>query len=170
LSLHLRTPRLSLDALGPADAPFLVELLNDPAFLRYIGDKGVRDEAGARQYLANGPQASYAEHGFGLLRVALREGGTPIGICGLLKRETLEHPDLGFAFLPAWCKSGYGFESATAVLADARAVEDVGRVLAITTPDNAPSIALLQKLGFVLEDERSLAPDGPVLKVFASEP
>jgi ribosomal-protein-alanine N-acetyltransferase len=170
MTLQLQTPRLDLQALTFDDTPFVVELLNDPAFLRYIGDKGVRDDTGARAYLANGPHASYAQHGFGLLRVSLREGGTPIGICGLLKRDTLEHPDIGFAFLPTWCRGGYGFESASAVLADARAVQKIGRVMAITTPDNEPSIRLLHKLGFVLEDERSLAPDSPVLKVFTSDP
>ena len=169
MSLQLRTARLALDPVTLDDAPFVIALLNDPAFLRHIGDKGVRDEEGARQYMTNGPLASYAQHGFGLLKVSLRDGGVPIGLCGLLKRDTLDHPDIGFAFLPDHCRSGYGFEAATAVLQDARAVLGLGRIVAITTPDNEASAALLLKLGFTLEGTRRLTPESPVLKVFVSD-
>jgi ribosomal-protein-alanine N-acetyltransferase len=166
----IATARLRLQPLSFDDAPFIVELLNDPAFLRYIGDKGVRDEETARQYLTNGPLASYAAHGFGLLRVGLAATGQPIGICGLLKRDALPHPDVGFAFLPAFCRNRYGYESARAVLDDARRNKGMGRVLAITSPDNDPSIRLLEKLGFAFEGLTTLTEGQPAVKLFASEP
>jgi RimJ/RimL family protein N-acetyltransferase len=97
-----------------ADAAFVVELLNDPSFLQHIGDKGVRTEADACRYLETGPLASYARHGFGLLRVGLRESGEPVGMCGLLKRDWLPDPDIGFALLPRFWRRGYALEAASA--------------------------------------------------------
>jgi ribosomal-protein-alanine N-acetyltransferase len=147
----LATARLDLLRFSTDDAAFIVELLNEPSFLRHIGDKGVRTEADAGRYLEAGPLASYDRFGFGLWRVGLRESGEPIGMCGLLKRDALDHPDLGFAFLPrAWSK-GYAFESASAVLAHARDPLGLRRVLAITSPDNVASIRLLEKLGLRFE-------------------
>lgn len=144
----LETARLRLRPIDHDDAPFVLGLLNEPSFLQYIGDRGVRTVEAARQYIANGPQASYARHGHGLLLVELRESGIPIGICGLLKRDHLEAPDLGFAFVPTAWSRGYGFESATAVLGDSDTRLGLSRVLAIVNPDNARSIALLSRLGF----------------------
>ena len=164
------TPRLVVDELVEADAPFILELLTDPAFLRYIGDRGVQDLEGARRYVEAGPRASYAAHGYGLWRVALRDGGTPIGICGVLKRPTLPEPDLGFAFLPAYRGCGYAFEAARATLAHARDGLGLGRILAITTRDNVDSIALLGRLGFRDEGEVEGAPGGAPLRLFAHEP
>jgi RimJ/RimL family protein N-acetyltransferase len=145
------TARLALRLFTAADAAFLVELLNEPSFLRYIGDKGVRTEADACRYLETGPLASYARHGFGLLRVGLRESGEPVGMCGLLKRDWLDDPDIGFAFRPRFGRRGYALEAASAVLAHARDRLGLRRVVAITTPDNEPSIGLLGKLGFRFE-------------------
>ncbi len=147
----LETGRLALRRLELADAPFIVELLNDPAFIRYIADRGVRNEADARQYLASGPLASYAQHGFGLFHVSLRDGGTPIGMCGLLKRPELDDVDIGFAYLPAYCGKGHAFEIAAALLANARRLFGVPRVVAIVNHDNAASIGLLGRLGFGFE-------------------
>ena len=103
----LETDRLILCKLTPDDAPFILELLNDSAFLRYIGDKGVKTLDDARDYILNGPIDSYGRHGFGLYLTKLKDGDVPIGICGLLKRETLEDVDVGFAFLPQFCGKGY---------------------------------------------------------------
>lgn len=162
----IETPRLCLRPFKLDDADFILELLNDPAFLQYIGDKGVRNPDEARDYLRKGPLASYDRFGFGLLRVALKEG-TSIGMCGLLKRDTLDHADLGFAFLPRFRAQGYAFESAVAVLAYARAVWGVERVLAIASPDNVASIGLLEKLGFAFERQAQLTEAEPPIKLYA---
>jgi ribosomal-protein-alanine N-acetyltransferase len=111
----LTTPRLALRELTETDAPFMLQLLNEPSFIRNIGDRGVRTVEDAREYITNGPQASYARFGFGLYLVELRPALTPIGICGLLKRDQLPEPDIGFAFLPAYWSQGYAKEAAAAV-------------------------------------------------------
>jgi RimJ/RimL family protein N-acetyltransferase len=147
----IATPRLVLRPFVPDDAAFVLQLLNEPSFIRYIGDRGVRDAEGARQYLANGPLASYARFGFGLLLVATRDTGKPAGMCGLLKRDTLADVDLGYAFLPAFWSRGYAREAAAAVLAHGRDTLGLSRVVAITTPDNAASIRVLTHLGFQFE-------------------
>jgi RimJ/RimL family protein N-acetyltransferase len=164
--LHLDTPRLRLRPLSEADDTFMVSLLNDPAFLKYIGDRGVRTPEDARLYIRNGPVASYRRFGFGLLLVALRDR-TPIGICGLLKRDTLEDVDVGFAFLPAYCRQGYGFEAASAVIADGRRSFGLRRIVAITDPDNAASIRLLDKLGLTFERTISMPGEGKMLRLHA---
>ncbi len=146
----LQTPRLSLRRLVAEDAPFILVLVNDPDWLRFIGDKNVRDLDGARAYIANGPEAMYARCGYGLWLVELREG-TPIGLCGLLSRDTLPHPDIGFAFLPQYRGQGYACEAAAATLAYARETLGMKRVLAITSPDNTDSGRLLEKIGLRLE-------------------
>jgi len=167
LAAHLETERLVLRRLSRGDAPFLLELLNEPSFLRYIGDKGVRTEADARRYVETGPLASYERFGFGLLRVELKESGEPIGMCGLLKRDALPDVDVGFAFLPRFWSKGYAFESASAVLAHARDALGLRRVLAITSPDNEASIRLLGKLGFRFERMARVPEDGPEVRLFA---
>jgi RimJ/RimL family protein N-acetyltransferase len=163
----LRTPRLELSELAAADAPFILVLLNEPSFIQNIGDRGVRTIDDARDYIGNGPAASYARHGFGLYRVGLRETGEAIGICGLLRRDALPDPDLGFAFLPAYWRHGYARESAEAVQRFARETLGIGRLLAITNPANQPSIRLLESLGFHFEAMTRLSADGPELKLFA---
>jgi RimJ/RimL family protein N-acetyltransferase len=165
----LRTPRLELRALAPGDAAFILALLNEPSFVENIGDRGVRTLDDARAYIANGPMASYARHGFGLYCVALRESREPIGICGLIRRDALPDPDLGFAFLPAYWRKGYARESAQAVQRYARESLGIGRLLAVTNPENQPSISLLETLGFRFEKMTRLSPDGAELKLFAED-
>ncbi len=163
----LETPRLFVRRLSIDDAAFILELLNEPSFVQHIGDKHVRTLDDARGYISSGPLASYARFGFGLCAVELRETGESIGICGLVKRDTLPHPDLGFAFLPRFWSKGFAFESASAVLAYARDVFVLERIAAITSLDNTASIALLEKLGFVFERQVRLAGDGSDVKLFA---
>ena len=163
----IETPRLILRRLGLDDAAFILELLNDPAFLRYIGDKGVRCDDDAREYIQKGPLASYDRYGFGLFLVALKTG-EPIGICGLLKRDSLDDADVGFAFLPGFRSQGYALESAQAVLAHARDAWGLTRVLAITSPDNVASISLLHKLGFAFAGMKELREGEPEVKVFVA--
>ena len=151
------------------DAPFILTLLNEPSFLQYIGDKKVRNLDDARQYILNGPVASYERNGFGLNLVELRESHTPIGMCGLLKREELPDPDIGFAFVPAYWSKGFAFEAATAVLSDARERLKLQRILAITSLDNDASIKLLQKLGFRFEKVITLPANQDQVKLFSSE-
>lgn len=150
------------------DAPFILTLVNEPSFLRYIGDKQVRTLADARQYILNGPLASYERHGFGLLLVELKESHTAIGMCGLLKREELPDPDIGFAFLPAFWNKGFAFEAASAVLKDGRERLGVERILAITSLDNEASIKLLQRLGFNFDKVVRLSADGEQVKLFVA--
>lgn len=145
------TARLRLRELQEGDAEFALELLNDADFLAHIGDKGVRTREDARAYLCNGPLASYAAHGFGLWGVEPREGGALLGMCGLLQREWLDAPDLGYAFLPAARGRGIAREAAEATLALARSGLGAAKVLAIVNPDNAASIRLLESVGFVAD-------------------
>ena len=165
----LETKRLSLRHLSPdIDAEFILELLNDPSFIRYIGDKGVRELDAARRYIVDGPVKSYEAHGFGLYLVELKMNRAPIGICGVLKRDTLPDPDIGFAFLPAYWNQGYAFESAAAVMRHARETLKLGRILAITSPDNEASGKLLGKIGLRFEETIRLSDDGPEVKLFTT--
>ena len=147
----LETPRLVLRWITTDDAPFVYELVNEPSFIQYIGDKGVRTLDDACNYILTGPVASYQRFGFGLYLVLLKDTDTPIGMCGLLKRETLPDVDIGYAFRPAYWSMGYALESAAAVLAHGWQAFGLKRIVAITAPDNAGSKALLNKLGLRYE-------------------
>lgn len=111
----VETPRLYLREAHEDDAAFIVTLLNEPGFIRYIGDRKVRTLDDARGYIAK-LREHYQRHGFGLYTVVLKDRETPIGICGLLKRDALESPDIGFAFLSAYEGHGYAYEAASASL------------------------------------------------------
>src|SRR5690349_10085825 len=102
LMIVMNTGRLVLRQFSLDDAPFILRLLNEPSFVQHIADKGVRDLEGARGYLREGPMASYERHGFGLWLVSLAGGDTAIGMAGLLKRDYLDHMDIGYAFLPEY--------------------------------------------------------------------
>jgi len=167
--LVLETERLTLRRIGLDDAGFIRDLLNEPSFLLHIGDKGVRTEDDARRYIRDGPQASYERFGFGLYLMERKEGGVPIGICGLLKREWLEDVDLGFALQPRFWTEGYAFEAASAVLADARERLRLRRIVALTSLDNEPSIRLLARLAFRFERVARFTAEGPELRLFARE-
>jgi len=144
----LETERLRLRHLSEADAPFMLGLLNDPDFLRNIGDRGVRTLDQARQYILTGAVASYQQHGFGLDLVESKQSGAKLGICGLLRRDS--HPDveIGFAFLPTARGQKFGFESARAVLDYGMNFLKLPRIVALTAPDNLASMRVLEKLGF----------------------
>jgi RimJ/RimL family protein N-acetyltransferase len=147
----LDTDRLALSRLELEDAAFILELVNDPDWVRYIGDRGIHTEDAARDYISSGPQAMYARFGFGLYRVELRSDGTPIGLCGLIKRDWLEDVDIGFALLPAFRGHGYAYEAATATLGHGRSTLGLERIVAIVAPDNEDSVRLLQRLGLRFE-------------------
>jgi RimJ/RimL family protein N-acetyltransferase len=162
----LDTERLVLRRLCGEDAAFIVELLNDPSFITNIGDRKVRTLDDARAYIANGPAAMYQQHGFGLFLVTLKEQGTPVGICGLLKRETLQDIDIGFAFLPAYWRQGYAVEAAAGVKAWAADVLHVKRLVAVVLPMNRPSVRVLEKMGFAAETTLRLTADGDELCLY----
>lgn len=155
----LQTARVRLRTMASSDAAFYLHLVNDPSWLRFIGDKGIHSLDDARSAIETGPLESQRVNGFSLYAVELRADGTPLGICGLVRRETLPDVDLGYAFLPAHCGQGYAREAAAAVLA--HATEDLGmsRLLAIVSPDNERSIRLLDALGFRFERRMRLRPD-----------
>lgn len=144
----ITTARLWLRPFTYDDAAFLVTLLNDPDFLRNIGDRGVRTEADACAYLDAGPLASYREHGYGLWCVLRRDTGAPVGICGLLNRDTLPAPDVGYALLPAARGIGFAREAVAGVLAHARESLQLSRVVAIVSPVNARSALVIESLGY----------------------
>jgi RimJ/RimL family protein N-acetyltransferase len=165
----LETDRLNLRWLSTDDAEFILEILNEPSFLRFIGDKGVRTLDDARDYILNGPVDMYNRLGFGLYLTELKDGGVPIGICGLLKRDGLEDPDIGFAFLPKFWARGYAYESAAAVMAYGKTVLGLNRIVAITSPDNYASGRLLEKLGLRFERIIHLLNDASEVRLFASD-
>jgi [ribosomal protein S5]-alanine N-acetyltransferase len=144
--VDIRTDRLILRRFTLDDDAFILQLVNDPDWLRNIGDRNVRTLDDARTYLANAPLALYERLGFGLYLVALKEAGERIGMCGLVKRDGLDHVDIGFAFLPAWRGKGFAEESARAVLEHAREL-GLEKVVAIVSPGNVPSIRLLERIG-----------------------
>jgi RimJ/RimL family protein N-acetyltransferase len=155
----LETDRLVIRPFEYDDCDFLVELFNDPAFIRNVEDKGVRTPAQAALFLARGPMASYSQYGHGLYLVALRDSGRPIGMCGLLRRNQVPDVDLGYALLPAFWGQGYALEAAAAVVDFGRRSLGLRRVSALVAPDNARSVALLVKLGFSFA-QWLRAPDG----------
>jgi RimJ/RimL family protein N-acetyltransferase len=165
----LETDRLVLRRLALDHADFVLELVNDPSWLRFIGDKGVRTLADARGYIQDGPLAMYERHGFGLYRVELKEGAVPLGLCGLIKRDALDDVDIGFAFLPGFRGKGYAAEAASAVIAYGREVIGLERIVAITSPDNDSSIRLLEKLGLRFDRMLQLPGGDTETKLFVHE-
>jgi RimJ/RimL family protein N-acetyltransferase len=164
----LETERLCIRWLSLEDAEFILELLNDPAWLQFIGDFGVRTLEDAYVYLSESVLAMYAHLGFGLYLTELKEGAVPIGVCGLIKRDFLEDVDIGFAFLPDFRKQGYAYEAAAAVLAYGKETFGLKRIVAITSLDNQASGRLLEKLGLHFERVISFSPDGEDFKLFAA--
>ena len=165
----LVTDRLVLRWLAADDAEFIFELLNDPMWLRYIGDKGIRTLDDARDYILKGPAEMYVRLGFGLYLAELKDGSIPIGICGLIKRDSLDDVDLGFAFLPEFRANGYAYESASAAVRYGKDALGLKRIVAITTPDNHASVKLLEKLGFRFEQLLRLSDDAEELRLYACD-
>lgn len=165
----LETDRLLLRRLETDDAEFMLRLLNEPSFLHYIGDRGVRDLEQARQYIVDRIVASYDQFGFGLYMVELESSGEPVGTCGLIKREGMDDVEIGFAFLREFWSRGYAVESAQAVMRHAE--EDLGieRVVAIANLDNDRSFKLLEKLGLRFDRMIRLSEIDREIKLFTPE-
>ena len=160
------TDRLKLREFSKEDAPFILELLNTPQWIKFIGDRNVRTLDAAREYAANRLITSYQRFGFGLYMVELKDS-TPIGMCGLVRREALEDVDLGFAFLPEYQGLGYAQEASSAIMDVARKKVKSKRLVAITMVDNANSINLLRKLGFNFEKTVNFPGEDQTLMMYA---
>ncbi|HGH7173616.1 TPA: GNAT family N-acetyltransferase [Bacillus wiedmannii] len=160
----LETERLVLRWFDIKDAPFILELVNDPAWIQFIGDKRIKNLDDAKKYILNGPVDMYNKMGFGLYLVERKEDLTPLGMCGLIKRDSLEDVDIGFAFLEKFRSKGYGFESASAVIDYGIQKLGLKRIVAITTIDNINSGKLLEKVG--LQFEEIISDSGEDLKLF----
>ena len=154
----IESERLFLRPLTLEDGEFILQLLNTDGFIKYIGDRNVRTIEQANNYLLNGPLKSYETNGFGLSLVELKAGPTPIGMCGLLKRDYLDHPDIGFAFLPDFTGKGYAFEIVKEIIYYELHRPQMKKILAIVLPENSSSIKLLEKVGFEYE-ENFISPD-----------
>ncbi|HEX5944180.1 MAG TPA: GNAT family N-acetyltransferase [Anaerolineales bacterium] len=165
----LETERLILRQLTTDDSAFILELLNDPSFIRNIGDRNVRTIDDACSYILNGPVASYAKNGFGLYLVLLKETNESIGMCGLIKRDGLEDVDIGYALLPAFWFKGYAVEAARAMMAYGKDVIGLKRLIAIVDPANEGSIRVLEKIGLRYEKMVRLSADDIDLKLFGAE-
>ena len=164
----LETERLQLRMLSLDDAEFVLRLLNEPSFIQNIGDRGVRTIDDARAYILKGPIASYEKFGFGLWMVETRLENTPIGICGLLKRDVLDDVDIGYALLPEFWSQGYALESASAVIRYASENLGLKRIVAVVNSDNQSSIRLLEKMGFKYERMVRLSEGADEIKLFAA--
>jgi len=169
MNWDIETPRLVLREFVETDAPMVLNLLNEPSFHEYIGDRGVRTLDDARRYLREGPIASYAAHGHGLLWMGLKqEHGEPLGIgmCGLVRRPSLPAPDIGFAVTPSYWGAGFTTEGAASVLERGREKLSTAVVYGITLPHNRRSIRVLKKLGLQFMEERSLDAGAPPVRIF----
>jgi RimJ/RimL family protein N-acetyltransferase len=165
----IETERLLLREITEDDAEFILELLNEPGWIRNIGDRGVRTIDDARRYIADRFVAGYERFGFGLYLVELKESGASAGMCGLVRRDSLEDVDIGFAFLERFWSRGYAFESASAVMDYARNALGLKRIVAIVSPDNRGSIKVLEKIGLHFERMIKMPGDTEEIKFFARD-
>ena len=168
MEIVIETERLILRKFTLEDAPFLLELVNTPAWLQFIGDRNVHTVEESENYLRNGNLKSYAEYGFGFYLVVIKETNEAIGMCGLVKRDSLEDVDIGFAFMPDSIGKGYGYEAASATLDYALNVLKLGRIVAIVDPQNASSIALIKKIGLKYEKMVQISTNDIELMLFGN--
>lgn len=164
---RLHTSRLSLRWLTLADADLMLAVWNDPAFIEYVGDRGIRTIDQAHSVMSQGALQLYADYGYGPYRVALKADDTEIGICGLFRRQGFDEPDLGYSILPDFCGNGYAYEAASAVLDYARKELQLPRVTAFISPRNRPSIGLAEKLGLRYERAARLADDDADVSLYS---
>lgn len=157
----VETPRLRIRELTIDDAEFVFGLVNEPSFLANIGDKGVKDLEGARQFILKSPWTCQEKHGYGQFLVELKEGGDPVGVCGLLDRENLDVTDVGFAILPQYRKRGFAFEAASAMMEYGHLTLGIGKIVGLTSEDNIASIRVLEKLGMRFERVVKMSDDDP---------
>ncbi len=164
----LNTTRLILRHYSKTDAPFVYELMNSEDWFKYIGDRNIHSIADAETYIEDKYIPSYTENGYGGYMVILKETGLPIGACGLYKRPDLEHPDIGFAFLPDFMGKGYGFEAADGLMNYARTELKLSTILGITVQENKASQKLLEKIGLRQIDTMFIEGDEKELLLFSN--
>jgi ribosomal-protein-alanine N-acetyltransferase len=169
MAFILETARLFVSEFTFQDTDFIIKLLNSPGWIKYIGDRSIKSKEDAEHYLQAGPMKSYTQHGFGLYRVDLKSENKSIGMCGLLKRDTLEFPDLGFAFLEEFAGNGYAREAAKAIVSFSREHLNLSTLLAISLPDNKKSIRLLTALRFRFAGNFTAATDEKILHLYRLE-
>jgi RimJ/RimL family protein N-acetyltransferase len=162
----VETPRLILRLLNKSDTAMIVELLNEKTFIDNIADKQVRTKDDALNYINNGPLAMQRDFGFSLYCCVRKSDGETIGISGMIKRDGIEHPEVGFAFFSRCCQQGYGFESAQAVIEHASKTLAIEHLQAICNPDNNASIALLTRLGFSFNKNITLDENDKIVMLF----
>ncbi len=165
-SAIIETPRLLLKEFTSSDSEFIIELLNSPGWLKYIGTRNVSSAEDAVNYIENRIRRSYLESGFGFYKIELRTNGAKAGMCGLVKRDSLEEVDIGFALLPQYENNGYAFEASEAVMNFAKEKLKLHRLAAITVPYNNSSVKLLEKLGMKFERTIHLPDDPEALMLF----
>jgi ribosomal-protein-alanine N-acetyltransferase len=169
MGLILETERLSISEFTFDDTDFIIQLLNSPGWIKFIGDRHVKTKEDAKLYLQAGPMKSYAQNGFGLYRIDLKSENRSIGMCGFLKRDTLEFPDIGFAFLQDYEGKGYALEASAAIVVYERQRLSISTLLAITIPDNVKSIRLLKALGFEYDRNITMPGDEKMLHLYRSD-
>ena len=162
----IQTRRFNLRLLNDSDAGFILGLLNEPDWLKYIGDRGVQTLDDAKTYIHSGPLAMIEKYGFGLYLVERKEDYTPLGLCGLLQRDGLNWPDIGFAYDAQFRRQGIAFEAAQATLEYAQNVLGLTKVAALTALNNDPSMGLLKKLGFTYERQITLSGEAQASNLF----
>lgn len=168
MSIILETERLILREFTFNDTKFIIELLNSPGWIQYIGDRNINTDEQAKTYLENGPMKSYEVNGFGLSLVETKNDRKPIGMCGILKRDNLESPDIGFAFLPEFTGKGLAFEIAKATMSFAKDILKLQEIFAITIATNKPSIKLLEKIGLKFKKTFKFPNENEELMLFSN--
>jgi RimJ/RimL family protein N-acetyltransferase len=166
MNCSLQTERLQLRWMTLADAELMLAVWNDPAFVRFVGDRGIRTLDEARTTMEEGAMKLYSDYGYGPFRVALRDDDSAIGICGLFRRDGLDDPDIGFATLPGYCGKGYAHEAACAVVDHARHDLGLARLTAIVSPENEASVGLIRKLGLQFERMHHMAGDDDEVAIY----
>ena len=169
MTLQLKTRRLTMRWLTLADANLMLAVWNDPAFIRHVGDRGIRTVEQAHTTLMQGAFKLYENYGYGPYRVALQADDTEIGTCGLFRREGFEDPDIGYSILPGFNRQGYAYEAASAVLEHARSDLQLPRITAFISPGNAASIGLAEKLGLRFERMARLADDDKDVALYSMQ-
>ena len=169
MALTLETERLSLRRLTLDDAELMLAIWNDPAFIRYVGDRGIRGVDEARNAMRAGALHLWETYGYGPYRVAVREDDTAIGLCGLFRRDGLDEPDIGYAILPDWCGQGYGFEACRAVIDSCANDLGLERLIAIISPANTASIGLIEKLDFEFERMHRMPDDDDDVRIYGKQ-
>jgi RimJ/RimL family protein N-acetyltransferase len=165
----LETQRLTLRTINADDDLFYYELVNDPTWLEFIGDKGIRTVADARTAILDGPCVMQQRHGHSLYVMERKSDGVPLGLCGLIKRDFLPEVDIGYAIRPAYFGQGYTYEAASAVVAYARDVLRMQRLMGLTDPGNTVSINLLAKLGLTFVEHKVLPPNDRPTNIYCRE-